>query len=179
MKLHETAVQGAYVIEPLEFGDARGMFSPIYEDKKFAQHQLCSHFTRMNGSVSAHKGTLRGLHYQPAPYEEAKLLRVLRGRVWDVAVDIRPNSPTFGRWASVELSVQNRNLFYIPPGCAHGFQTLEDDTEVLYLCSNYYTAEWERGIRWNDPFFAISWPMTPTVLSEKDQNHSLFVPSSE
>ena len=178
MKLTPTAVDGAYIIEPVEFGDARGMFSPIYEDRKFANLNLCSHFTRVNGSFSAQKGTLRGLHYQPAPYKEAKLLRVIRGRVWDIAVDIREDSPSFGKWAATELSAENRKLFYIPPGCAHGFQTLEENTEVLYLCSNYYTAEHEKGICWNDPFFSIDWPLPPTVLSDKDQNHPSFAPPS-
>ncbi len=169
-----TLVDGAFIIEPPEFGDDRGFFSPVYDTKRFAANGLCTSFTRMNCSLSVERATLRGMHYQPEPYQEVKLLRVVRGAVWDVALDIRPDSPSFGKWVGVELTAKNRRLLYIPAGCAHGFQTLEANTEVLYLCSNEYTVQHECGIMWNDPFFSINWPLEPTVISEKDQKHSLF-----
>ena len=174
MKCISTNVDGVFVIEPQSFGDERGFFSPIYDEKRFSKYGLCTSFTRMNCSLSVEKGTLRGMHYQPSPYQEVKLLRVIQGAVWDVALDVRPNSPTFGQSFGVELSAHNRRLLYIPAGCAHGFQTLEQNTEVIYLCSNEYTAQHECGVMWNDPLFSISWPLPPTVISEKDQQHPPF-----
>ncbi len=170
-----TNVHGAYIIESPQFGDERGFFSPVYDAKKFSDKGLCTSFTRMNCSLSVEKGTLRGMHYQPEPYQEVKFLRVIRGAVWDVALDIRTNSPTFGQWHGVELTAENRRMLYIPAGCAHGFQTLEPNTEVMYLCSNEYTATHEKGIMWNDPHFQIHWPLPPTVISDKDQKHPPFV----
>ena len=174
MKCIPTDVEGAFIIEPSKFGDERGYFSPMYDDKKFKAHNLCAHFPRVNCSLSVEKGTLRGLHYQHPPYQETKLLRVLRGAVWDVALDLRKDSPTYKKWTAVTLTPDNYQLFYVPAGCAHGFQTLEPNTEVLYLCSNYYSIENEGGIRWDDPAFSIPWPLNPTVISEKDKNHPHF-----
>ncbi len=177
MKVISTAVQDVKIIEPPCFGDERGFFAPIFEDRKFKQIGIADHFTRLNNSFSAEKGTIRGLHFQPPPDQEAKMVCVLRGRIWDVALDLRQDSPTFGKWAGTELNSKTRRWFYVPAGCAHGFQTLEDNCEIIYLCSQYYNVHTERGLRWNDPNFDISWPLPPTILSEKDQNHPNFDPT--
>jgi dTDP-4-dehydrorhamnose 3,5-epimerase len=169
-----TNVHGAFIIEPPQFVDERGFFSPVFDTKRFEAHGLCSSFTRMNCSLSIKQGTLRGMHYQTAPYLEVKLLRVIHGAVWDVALDIRAKSPTFGQWCGVELTAENRKLLYIPAGCAHGFQTLVPNTEVIYLCSSEYSASHECGMMWNDPAFNIEWPHKPTIISDKDQKHPLF-----
>ena len=174
MNCISTNVEGAYIIEPPQFGDERGFFSPVYDQQRFADKGLCTSFSRMNCSLSVEKGTLRGLHFQPSPYQEVKLLRVVQGAVWDVALDIRRDSPTFGQWCGVELTSENRRLLYIPAGCAHGFQTLTANAEVVYLCSNTYKAQHEKGVMWNDPAFSIEWPLTPTVISDKDKLHPLF-----
>ena len=176
MILHPTKVHGAFLVEAPQFGDSRGFFSPVYEDRKFKAQGLDFSFTRINTSLSVQKGTVRGLHYQPPPYQETKLVRVIHGAIWDLALDLRRDSPTFGEWTGVRLDARSRTLFYVPAGCAHGFQTLAPNTEVLYLCDNYYSADKERGIRWNDPRFKIEWPETPTEISEKDQAHPDFHP---
>ncbi|MEC7985136.1 MAG: dTDP-4-dehydrorhamnose 3,5-epimerase [Myxococcota bacterium] len=177
MKLIPTKLHDCFVIEAHQFGDSRGFFSPMFEDRKFKERGIVHHFTRINTSLSAQKGTIRGLHYQPPPYQETKLVRVIQGAIWDVALDLRQESPTFGQWTGVRLDSQNRRLFYVPAGCAHGFQTLEPNTEVLYLCSNYYSVEQERGIRWDDPHFSISWPEEASEISQKDQTHPDFEPN--
>jgi dTDP-4-dehydrorhamnose 3,5-epimerase len=174
MNVSKTVVEGAVIIEPLSFGDERGFFSPVFDDRKFQQIGISEKFCRMNNSCSSYKGTIRGMHYQPPPYQEGKLLRVIRGSIWDVALDLRKDSSSFGKWSGVELTATNRKLFYIPPGCAHGMQMLEDDTEVIYLCSNYYSPSVERGVRWDDPKFGIKWPLEATVISDKDRKHPLF-----
>ena len=176
MKLTPTDVLDAVIIEPLSFGDERGFFSPVFDERKFQAAGITDRFCRMNNSRSAFIGTIRGMHYQPPPHQEAKLLRVIQGSIWDVALDLRKESPTFGKWAGVTLTAENRKLFYIPPGCAHGMQILEENTEVIYLCSNYYAPQLELGVRWDDPKFGIEWPLEATVLSEKDANHPFFDP---
>lgn len=176
MKVTTTDVQDAVIIEPLSFGDERGFFSPVFDDQKFQAIGINDRFCRMNNSKSTIVGTIRGMHYQPPPFQEAKLLRVIHGSIWDVALDLRKDSPTFGKWSGVKLTAENRKLFYIPPGCAHGMQILEENTEVIYLCSNYYSPKHERGVRWDDPKFAIEWPIKATVLSEKDAKHPFFDP---
>ena len=177
MNIIPTKVEGAFLLEAPQFGDSRGFFSPVYDDRKFQHLGLESNFTRVNASFRVEKGTIRGLHYQPPPYQETKLIRVIRGSIWDVALDLRKNSPSYGQWTGVILNDQSRQLFYVTAGCAHGFQTLEKNTEVMYLCSNYYNVEKERGIRWNDPHFSIDWPEKATVISSKDQTHSDFSPN--
>lgn len=177
MKLTNTKVKDAKLIQPLQFGDERGFFSPVFDDQKFAAVGINDHFCRLNNSLSAVKGTIRGLHFQPFPDQEAKMIRVIRGSIWDIAVDLRQNSPTYKNWTGVTLSAENRSWFYIPPGCAHGFQTLEDDVEIIYLCSHYYSPKTELGLRWNDSAFSISWPLEATVISEKDRHHPDFNPS--
>ena len=164
MTFEETSVPGAFVIELERIGDERGFFSRMFEDRLFEEHGLVSHFSNVNNSLSAERGTLRGMHYQVPPAAEVKLVRCIRGSLFDVAVDLETR-----RWFGTELSADNRRMLYVPEGCAHGFLTLEDDTEALYLTTSYWSPEHERGLRWDDPAIGIEWPLEPTVLSEKDR----------
>ena len=164
MTFEETSVPGAFVIELERIGDERGFFARMFEDRLFEEHGLVSHFSNVNNSLSAERGTLRGMHYQVPPAAEVKLVRCIRGSLFDVAVDLETR-----RWFGTELSADNRRMLYVPEGCAHGFLTLEDDTEALYLTTSYWSAEHERGVRWDDPAFAIEWPAQPAVLSDKDR----------
>ncbi|WP_454849417.1 dTDP-4-dehydrorhamnose 3,5-epimerase [Rhizobium binxianense] len=168
MKFLPTAIHGAFVVEVSPHQDERGLFARTFCAKTFAAHGLGASFSQCNVSVNHRRGTLRGMHYQDAPQAEAKLVRVTRGRVFDVAVDLRRNSPTFLRWASVELDAGKRNAFYIPEGCAHGFLTLEDGCELFYQMSADYAPELGRCVRWNDPAFGIDWPFEPAVMNERD-----------
>lgn len=174
MRFHETTLPGAYVIELEKKGDDRGFFARFYCTKEFAKHGLESNFVQVNNSLSAYKGTLRGIHYQLHPMAEAKLVRCIRGALWDVIVDLREDSPTFGNWYSEELTAENRLMMYVPKGFGHAFMTLEDNTEALYMVSEFYSPENERGIRWNDTRFNIQWPMHPVVISDKDKAHPDF-----
>jgi dTDP-4-dehydrorhamnose 3,5-epimerase len=164
MTFEETPIPGCWVVELEKRGDERGFFARVFEDRVFDAHGLVSHFTNVNNSLSAQRGTLRGMHFQVAPVAEVKLVRCIRGSFFDVALDLAT-----GTWFGVELSAENRRMLYVPEGCAHGFLTLEDDTEALYLTTSYWSPEHERGVRWNDPAYGIEWPLEPTVLSEKDQ----------
>ncbi len=176
MKFTKTPLPGAYIIDLEKIGDDRGFFARVFCKKEFSQHELETEFVQINNSLSAQKGTLRGMHYQLDPHAEVKVVRCIKGRLWDVILDIRPNSPTFGQWFGAELSAENRRMMYVPKGFAHGFVTLEDDTEAFYLVSAYYAPEFERGIRWNDPKFGIEWPIEPVIISDKDRNHPDFDP---
>ena len=138
------------------------------------QHGLSAKIAQMNNSLSAQKGTLRGLHYQLPPHAETKIVRCVRGAVWDCIVDLRPDSPTFKQWHGAELSAENRTMMYVPKGFAHGFVTLVEDSELVYMVDEPYNAQSERGIRWNDPAFGITWPLVPTLVSERDQEHPFF-----
>jgi len=138
------------------------------------QHGLSAKIAQMNNSLSAQKGTLRGLHYQLPPHAETKIVRCVRGAVWDCIVDLRPGSPTFKQWHGAELSAENRTMVYVPKGFAHGFVTLVEDSELVYMVDEPYNAQCERGIRWNDPAFGITWPLAPTLVSERDQEHPFF-----
>jgi dTDP-4-dehydrorhamnose 3,5-epimerase len=160
----ETPLDGVWVIELERRGDARGFFARLFDDREFGEHGLVTRWVNVNDSLSAQRGTLRGMHYQLPPAAEVKLVRCIRGAFFDVALDLRT-----GRWHGVELSAENRKMLYVPEHCAHGFLTLEDDTEALYLTSAHYSPEHERGARWDDPAFAIEWPFAPTVLSDKDR----------
>ncbi len=162
------------IVEPRVFEDPRGFFFESYQKALFAEHHLPAEFVQDNHSFSK-KGILRGLHFQTEPKAQAKLMRVVRGAIFDVAVDIRENSPTFGRHVSAVLSAENKKMLYIPAGFAHGFLAL-DDAEVLYKASNVYSLQHERGILWNDPGLGIQWPKldTPYLLSEKDQKYPTF-----
>jgi dTDP-4-dehydrorhamnose 3,5-epimerase len=168
MKFHETELSGAYIIEPEKREDDRGFFARSWCQKEFEQHGLIPRVVQANISHNKKKGTLRGMHYQAAPYEETKLVRCTRGAIYDVIIDVRPASPTYRKWLGVELTAGNYKMLYVPEGFAHGFQTLEDDSEVVYQVSQFYTPGFERGVRWNDTAFQIEWPLAPTTMSDKD-----------
>jgi dTDP-4-dehydrorhamnose 3,5-epimerase len=173
----ETPLAGAYVIDLEKKGDDRGFFARAYCEKEFGAKGLVTRFVQVNNSLSAQRGTLRGMHYQLAPKAETKLVRAIRGSLYDVILDLRRESPTFGRSFGAELSAENRRMMYVPKGFAHGFLTLSDDTEAFYFVDEFYAPETERGVRWNDPKFGISWPGEPAVLSDKDRNWRDFDPT--
>lgn len=173
MNFTPSEIPDVLIIEPKIYTDSRGIFYESYNKEIFEKHRLSMTFVQDNQSVSA-KGTLRGLHYQAAPKAQAKLVRVLRGSIWDVAVDMRRGSKTFGKYAAAELSAQNRKMMLVPVGFAHGFVALEDDTEVLYKVSDFYAPNLERGVRWNDPELGIKWPDMKFKLSQKDENNPTF-----
>lgn len=158
---------GLIIIEPRAFADERGFFMESYKESEFIRAGIAEPFVQDNHSRSS-KGVLRGLHFQREPHAQGKLVRVIRGAAWDVAVDLRPGSPTYGRHQAMELSDSNRLMFYIPPGFAHGFVALEDDTELLYKCTHEYHAPSDGGLRWNDADLAIAWPLTDVLVSPKD-----------
>jgi dTDP-4-dehydrorhamnose 3,5-epimerase len=175
MKFTETKLPGVYLVEPQRFADERGFFAPSFRAQDFAAQGLASVFVENNISYSNSRGTIRGLHYQAAPYGQAKLVRCTRGAVFDVAVDLRPASPTFKQWVGVELSDENRSMLYVPADCAHGYQTLVDDSEVFYMVSTPYAPESGRGFRWNDPAFGIEWrEVGARILIERDQEYPDF-----
>jgi dTDP-4-dehydrorhamnose 3,5-epimerase len=174
MIFRETPLAGAWVLEPERFEDERGFFARTWCRDDFAARGLDPTIAQCSVSWNHRRGTLRGLHLQTAPHEEVKLVRVTRGAVWDAIVDLRPESPTFQRHFGITLSAENRHELYIPKGVAHGFQTLEDGTEVFYQISEFYAPESARGYRWDDPSFAIPWPEPVTVISEKDRDLPLF-----
>jgi dTDP-4-dehydrorhamnose 3,5-epimerase len=175
MRFTETRVSGAFIVEPEAKSDERGFFTRLWCRDEFARRGLNGEFVQCNGSFSHRIGTLRGLHYQSAPYEEVKLIQCVRGAIFDVLVDLRPTSKSYLRWFGMELNADNRSLLYVPAGCAHGYMTLQDDTEVVYPVSAPYQASAERGVRWNDPLFAIEWPIAPTTVSPKDQSWPDYV----
>ena len=172
MKVKKTPLDGVLIIEPKVFRDSRGIFYEVYAAKKYEAHGIPMHFVQDNHSVSE-KGVLRGLHYQINP-GQAKLVRVTRGEVFDVVLDIRKDSPTYGKWWSLHLSETNKLQLYIPVGFAHGFCVLSESVEFLYKCSDYYSPENERGIMWNDPDLSIKWPIENPILSEKDNLYPRF-----
>lgn len=174
MKATETELKGVFVLEPQVFGDARGWFMESWSQRKMHDAGIDVQFVQDNQSVSAQKGTLRGLHYQLNPMCQAKLLRCTRGKIFDVAVDIRKGSPQYGKWVGVELSAENKKQLFIPRGFAHGFITLTDDVEVQYKADNYYAPECDGNIRWDDPDIGVEWPLKPVILSEKDSKAPLL-----
>lgn len=174
----ETPVKGAYLIDLEKRGDERGFFARVFCKEEFVAHGLETDFVQINNSLSAAKGTLRGMHYQLPPAAEVKVVRCVAGALWDVVLDLRPDSPSYGRWFGAELSAVNRRTMYAPKGLAHGFVTLAPDTEAFYLVSAFYAPELERGVRWNDPRFAIEWPMEPVVISDKDRDRADFDPAT-
>ena len=173
MQLIETSIPAVKVLVPKKFGDHRGFFSEIYSRKAFAAAGITADFVQDNHSLSAEAGVVRGLHFQLPPMAQDKLLRVVRGAILDVAVDIRRGSPTFGKHVVAEVSAQNWRQVFVPAGFAHGFVTLEPNTEVLYKVSRPYSAQHDRGILWNDPDLAINWgvPDSHAILSDKDRKH--------
>jgi dTDP-4-dehydrorhamnose 3,5-epimerase len=170
MKLHETPVAGAYLIDLVPSADERGFFARLWNRDDFAARGLVGSFVQCNDSFSARRGTLRGLHYQIAPYEEVKLARCISGAVFDVVVDVRPESATYLRWFGAELSAEDRRMLYVPAGCEHGYLTLADDCEVIYATSGVHHPASERGLRWNDPAIGIDWPISEDLtMSAKDR----------
>ena len=174
MKATETELKGVFVLEPQVFGDARGWFMESWSQRKMHDAGIDVQFVQDNQSFSAQKGTLRGLHYQLNPMCQAKLLRCTRGKIFDVAVDIRKGSPQYGKWVGVELSAENKKQLFIPRGFAHGFITLTNDVEVQYKADNYYAPECDGNIRWDDPDIGVEWPLKPVILSEKDSKAPLL-----
>ena len=170
----EIQLKGAFLIELQRLEDERGFFARSWCKREFDQHGLKSKFVQCNISFNRKRGTLRGMHYQSEPYEEIKLIRCTKGAIYDVIIDLRPESKTFKEWFSTELTEDNRKMLYIPEGFAHGFLTLEDDTEVFYQMSEFYTPGHATGVRWNDPVFNIVWPIDVKVISEKDDKFSDF-----
>lgn len=170
MNFIPTALRGAYIIEPEKREDERGFFARTFCRNEFEAHGLRAQFVQCGVAFNKKRGTLRGLHYQAAPREEAKLVRCTRGSIYDVAVDLRPASPTLHRWIAVELSADNGRMLYAPEGCAHGYQTLEDETEVFYQMSEFYHPELAGRIRWDSPQFEIPWPVADAILSDDDSN---------
>ncbi len=179
MNVIETTLAGVLILEPKVFGDARGWFMESWSKKKMEDAGIFVDFVQDNHSFSAEKGTLRGLHYQLNPMAQAKLLRVSRGTIFDVAVDIRRGSPTYAKWVGIELSAENHRQLFIPRGFAHGFITLTDDVEVQYKADNLYAPDCDGNIRWNDPEIGVQWPLAPTVLSDKDANAPLLAARTE
>jgi len=171
----ETKLKGAFIIEPEPLGDERGFFARTFDQKEFEAHGLNPRVMQCNISFNKKKGTLRGMHYQIAPYQEAKLVCCTKGAIYDVALDLRLDSPTLKQWIAVELTAENRRMLYIPEGFAHGFQTLEDNTEVFYQMSEFYHPESAKGVRWNDPAFGIVWPDDIRVISDKDRQYTDFI----
>lgn len=174
MRFIETSLPGAFLIELEKREDERGFFARFFCTREFEEKGLETCFVQVNNSFSKEKGTLRGMHYQLEPHAEVKIVRCIQGSFYDVILDLRPDSPTFGKSFGAVLSQQNRTMMYVPRGFAHGFLTLEPDSEVLYLVSHPYVAQGERGIRWNDPRFSICWPDTPSVVSDRDRSHPDF-----
>jgi dTDP-4-dehydrorhamnose 3,5-epimerase len=177
MIFNETPLAGAYVIDLEKRGDDRGFFARAFCEREFGSKGLATRFVQVNTSLSAQRGTLRGMHYQLAPKAETKLVRCIRGALYDVVLDLRRESPTFGRSFGAELSADNRRMMYVPKGFAHGFVTLTDAAEAFYFVDEFYAPELERGVRWDDPRFTIEWPLKPVVLSEKDSGHRDFDPA--
>ena len=172
MQLERTAIEGLIEVEVTPHEDDRGVFARTYDEEVFARAALPTHWPQCNTSWNRRRGTLRGMHFQAAPTEEPKLVRCTAGRVFDVAVDLRRGSPTYLGWVGIELSAEKRNALFIPAGLAHGFLTLEDSTEVYYQMGAVYDAGLQRGVRWNDPAFAIAWPLAPIVVSARDAGYA-------
>jgi dTDP-4-dehydrorhamnose 3,5-epimerase len=170
----ETQVQGAYAVDLERLGDARGFFARAWCQKEFLAHGLTARLAQVSVSFNSRKGTLRGMHYQTAPFQEAKVVCCTRGAIFDVVVDLRRGSPTYTQWAAAELTADNRRMLYVPEGCAHGFQTLADGTEVLYFISEFYHLESASGVRFNDPEFGIEWPLPVECISKADRNWMKF-----
>jgi len=174
MQLETTLIPEVLILTPARFGDARGWFSETFNAARFAEAGLGMDWVQDNHSMSATAGTLRGLHYQRPPHAQDKLVRCTRGAIFDVAVDVRRGSPTYGKWIGVDLTPDNGKQLFVPKGCLHGFVTRLADTEVQYKCSDLYAPDCDGGVRWNDPTLAIDWGVAEPVLSTKDQGAPLF-----
>lgn len=170
----ETDLNGAYLIDVEKITDDRGFFGRLWCKDQFEKYNLNTNLVQSNVSMSIKKGTLRGMHYQKHPYQETKLVRCTQGAIYDVIVDLRPDSPTFKKWFGIELTAKNHRMLYVPENFAHGFLTLEDNSEVYYLVTQFYNKEAEGGLRYNDPAFQISWPNEIMEISNKDATHKNF-----
>lgn len=171
MKYIPLRLKDVYLLEPEPIADERGFFARTFCRNEFEKHCLNPHFEQCSISFNLKAGTVRGMHFQKAPHEEVKLVRCTQGKIYDVIIDLRKDSKTYKQWEAVALSAENRHMLYIPEGFAHGFQTLEDGTEVFYQISSPYVTGSSSGVRWNDPAFRVSWPLDPSVISIKDQQY--------
>ena len=176
MIFRETTLKGAYIIEPERREDSRGFFARVWCRKEFLAEGLNGQLVQCNISYNKEKGTLRGMHYQVAPFAEIKLVRCTMGAMYDVIIDLRPQSPTYLQWVAVELTAENRKMLYVPENFAHGYQTLVDNTEVFYQVSQFYVPDSEGGVRYNDPAFGIKWPMDVQGISDKDGSWPDYTP---
>ena len=176
MRFTASELGDTVIVDIEEHVDGRGLFARTFCENEFAAAGLPTRFVQSSVSFNTRRGTLRGLHYQVPPKAEGKLVRCTRGAIYDVVVDLRSQSATFLRWIGVELTAENRRALYVPPGCAHGFQTLTDDAEVLYLMTEFHAPETARGVRWNDPIFGVEWPIPNPTLSERDAAYPDFRP---
>lgn len=174
MLLLETAIRDVYIIEPERIEDNRGYFAVLWNQSMLREHGLDSSFCQANLSFNKRKGTLRGMHFQHSPHEQAKLIWCLRGAIYDVLIDIRPHSPTYGQWAGFKMTADEQRFLYVPRGMAHGFQTLDDDTAIVYHVAQDYAPQAEGGICYDDPAFNIRWPLPVSEISAKDQNWPAF-----
>jgi dTDP-4-dehydrorhamnose 3,5-epimerase len=172
----ETKLAGAFLIKPEKIEDERGFFARLWCEREFQERGLDSRLAQCSLSFNTQKGTLRGMHYQRTPYAETKIVRCTRGAIYDVILDLREDSATFKEWVGVNLTADNHLMLYIPKGCAHGFQTLLDETEVLYQMSEFYRPEAAEGVRWNDAAFAVEWPLEVSVISERDARYADYQP---
>ncbi len=174
MKFNKTKLNDSFVIDLDKREDERGFFARLFCINEFDQNQADRNIVQINNSLSRDKGTLRGIHYQLSPKSETKIVRCIKGSLWDVIVDLRPDSPTFLQWFGETLSAENRRMMFVPKGFGHGFITLVPDTEAIYFVTEYYSPEHERGLRWDDPKIGIEWPIEPVIISEKDRKHKDF-----
>lgn len=176
MKIIKTKINGVLIIEPEPRVDERGYFARVFAKEVLKANGIPYNIVHINRSLTVARGTIRGIHYQVKPREEDKIIQCIQGKIFDVAVDLRRNSKTFGKWVSVELSGENMRMFLVPKGCGHAFQTLSQNCLIEYFVTEYYSPENEKGIPWNDPFFKIAWPIKRAALSEKDKNWPPFDP---
>jgi dTDP-4-dehydrorhamnose 3,5-epimerase len=174
MKIAATPLKGAFIIEPEPFEDTRGMFSRIFCKKEFQSISFVKNIVQVNHSITVEKGAIRGVHFQRPPMAEIKMVKCLRGSVFDVIIDLRKDLPTFLKWHGETLSAENMKMMYVPEGFAHGFQTMESNSELLYFHTEFYSPEHEEAVRYDDPLINIQWPMEITDISEKDRNHPLL-----
>jgi dTDP-4-dehydrorhamnose 3,5-epimerase len=174
MKVIDTPLQGLKIVTPDKFDDDRGFYLKSFEKKAFRDQGIDFNIVQISHSFNPVKGTIRGMHFQLAPFAQDKLVFCIRGKIFDVAIDLRKDSSTYGEWFGAELSEENRQILFVPKGFAHGLQTLEDNSELVYFISEVYSKENESGVRWDDPVFAINWPLEPTVIADKDKQWPAF-----